>query len=77
MTFDLFRIGTTEGKKRSVADELNEVQSALKNAQNRFENASDFDLLEATIYEINALNAQYRFLLKKAKEHEVQNHKAV
>ena len=48
--------------------EMRRLNEALENAYDRFELLSESDLIEATIYEIEALKARYRYLLSVAKE---------
>ncbi|MBQ9083105.1 MAG: DUF2508 family protein [Clostridia bacterium] len=45
--------------------DLREVQQQLKCAQQRFDQLTDYDLLEACIYEMESLQAQYRYLLRQ------------
>ncbi len=45
--------------------DLRDVQQRLKCAQQRFDQLTDYDLLEACIYEMESLQAQYRYLLRK------------
>lgn len=49
-------------------DAIREVCAALQAVQMRFSMESDSDLIEACIYETEALRARYRYLLRKAKE---------
>ena len=51
----------TQEAIRAVCADLREVQS-------RFAMESDSDLIEACIYEMEALRARYRYLLKTAKQ---------
>jgi hypothetical protein len=45
--------------------DLRDVQHRLKCAQERFDQLTDYDLLEACIYEMESLQAQYRYLLRQ------------
>ena len=47
--------------------ELREVQRQLNNVQAYFAMESDDDLLDAAIYQREALEARYRYLLRQAK----------
>ena len=47
---------------------IREVCDRIQVLENRFALQSDQDLIEACIYEMEALRAQYRFLLRQAKE---------
>ncbi len=52
----------------ALIEEIEAVKSALRNAQNRFDLYTDFDLTDSCIYEMEALEARYRHLIKRAKE---------
>lgn len=59
-----------EGSAQPVNETLaaiREVCLRLENANTRFALEQDSDLIEACIYEIEALRARYRYLLKQAK----------
>ena len=73
-------IYATKSKNKSAAvynddviEEINTVKEQLRNVQNRFDLYTDFDLTESCIYEMEALEARYRYLIKKAKNRNV-NH---
>gem|GEM_PF-597678 len=53
--------------ERLVAD-IREVCRQIDNTHALFALESDEDLLDAAIYQLEALNARYRFLLKRARE---------
>jgi hypothetical protein len=60
-------------KKKNPEAELllNEIQRtkiALEAAYSNFENVVDPDLIDCYIYEVNAAQKRYKFLLKRAKE---------
>lgn len=57
--------------REKLVTEIREAGQRLENAYQRFELAKDEDLIESSIYEIEALKAQYRFLIKTAKEQHV------
>lgn len=48
--------------------EINKTKLALDSAYSNFENAIDPDLIDCYIYEVNAVQKRYKFLLKQAKE---------
>ena len=52
----------------NLLDEIQEISRALERAYERFELQSDSDLVEATIFEIEALKARYRYMLALAKQ---------
>lgn len=47
--------------------EINETKRALEAAYSKFENVIDPDLIDCSIYEVNAAQQKYKFLLKQAK----------
>lgn len=65
-----FRRGRTsarEEEKRQLQDCLEEVRRCLNQAYAAFNMADDADWIEACVFEINALQARYNYLLKQAK----------
>ena len=60
----VFKTAETPDEMR---ESIREVCWQLENARTRFEMASDGDMIEACIYEMESLRARYRYLLKKAR----------
>ncbi|MBD5136013.1 MAG: YaaL family protein [Lachnospiraceae bacterium] len=62
------------GKKTAVVpkdpllEELARTKSAMDTAYSNFENVTEPDLIDCYIYELNAAQMRYKFLLKKVKE---------
>ena len=56
-----------------LLEELHRLHKELDHAYNCFELLSDGDLVEATIFEIEALKARYRHLLCLAKERNIRS----
>ena len=56
-----------------LISEIRRISEALTLAYERFELQSDNDLVEATIYEIEALKARYRYLLALAKQRNLKS----
>lgn len=58
-------------KKKPTEDlllkEINRTMVALEAAYSNFENVVDPDLIDSCIYELNAIQNRYKFLLKQAK----------
>ena len=50
-----------------IIDSIREVCRCMDAAQSRFEQETDPDLVEAGIYEMQALRAKYRYLLRVAR----------
>lgn len=66
---DLFRREEqVEGKAFDINDEIVSVRRKIDAANSRFDQESDGDLIEASIYEIQALTMRYRYLLRMLKE---------
>jgi len=57
-----------EKEARQLRAELAKTKSALDAAYSTFENVTDHDLIDYSIYEMNAIQKRYHFLLKRAKE---------
>jgi len=60
-------------KKRSPKDnyllnEINKTKIAMEAAYSNFQNVVDPDLIDSCIYELNAVQNRYKFLLREAKE---------
>jgi hypothetical protein len=55
----------------TIRDELAQAKYALENAYSGFDNATDPDLIDCYIYELNAVMKRYKFLLEKAAETEL------
>lgn len=57
-----------ETEKRNILEELALVQNQLERAHVVFNFQTNLDLIESSIYYIEALESKYSYLLKKAKE---------
>lgn len=55
-------------EEKILKDELLKTKLALESAYSNFENVIDPDLIDSSIYELNAVQKRYKFLLKRAKE---------
>ncbi len=53
----------------SVSSQLREIRISLNDAWSIFNNTSDPELTEASIYEINALRARYDHIIKGARSY--------
>lgn len=65
---DLLNRKKADEENTSLIYEIQDISRALERAYERFELQSDSDLVEATIFEIEALKARYRYMLSLAKE---------
>lgn len=63
-------INTQVSDRDKLLREIKLVKAQLQNAYTRFQMESDSDLIEAAIYEIEALKARYRYLIKSTKSEE-------
>jgi hypothetical protein len=50
--------------------EINMTKEALLAAYSNFDNATDPDLIDCYIYQVNSEQKRYKYLLQKAKEYE-------
>lgn len=50
-----------------LMSELKKTQNALESAYSVFQNVTEPDLIDCSIYEINAIQVRYKFLLERAK----------
>jgi hypothetical protein len=57
-----------KAQNEPLIDAIRDVCQRMEALETQFAMISDNDLLEACIYEMEALRAQYRFLLRRAKE---------
>ncbi|MBQ2964399.1 MAG: DUF2508 family protein [Clostridia bacterium] len=65
---DLLNRKKADEENINLINEIQDISRALERAYERFELQSDSDLVEATIFEIEALKARYRYMLALAKE---------
>ncbi|MBR5272648.1 MAG: DUF2508 family protein [Clostridia bacterium] len=63
----LLKRGSESNARDKLLEEIQLVKIQLQNANTRFEQTSDSDLVEAAIYEIESLKARYRYLVKSIK----------
>ncbi len=54
-------------KEDLLLSEIHKTKVALEAAYSNFENVVDPDLIDSCIYEMNAVQQRYRFLLRQAK----------
>ena len=58
----------SEYEKNLILAELKRTRQALDNAYDNFQNFVDPDLIDCYIYEVNAIQQKYKYLLKQAKQ---------
>ncbi len=61
---------TKKQQNDALLSEIKKTKLALESAYSNFENVIDPDLIDCYIYEVNAIQKRYKFLLKQAKEME-------
>ena len=57
-----------EAERRELMSSLATTRTQINQAYGGFNSASDSDLIESYVFEINALQARYNYLLRRAKE---------
>ena len=53
-------------RRQQLMEDLARTKSALDRAYSNFENVVDPDLVDSSIYELQAVHLRYRFLLRQA-----------
>ena len=61
-----------EEERRDLISSLSHTRTLINQAYSGFNMASDSDLIESYVFEINALQARYNYLLRRVKELEEQ-----
>ena len=57
-----------EEERRDLISSLSHTRTLINQAYSGFNMASDSDLIESYVFEINALQARYNYLLRQVKE---------
>lgn len=57
-----------EEARRELLQSLAHTRTLINQAYGGFNNASDSDLIESYVFEINSLQARYNYLLRRVKE---------
>lgn len=68
--FEMFTemFGSVPGEKGDVASLLEDAKNEIREIRSNIDNVNDDDVLDMYIYRLKAAEAQYRHLLKMAKE---------
>lgn len=61
----------TDAYYQSLLDNLMQTMDSLHLAYENFENATDPELIDSYIYEVNAIQMRYKFLLCRLKSYEL------
>ena len=59
--------------EKYLVQEINMTKAALAAAYSNFDNATDPDLIDCYIYQLNSEQKRYKYLLQKAKESEIES----
>ena len=62
-----------EKERRALLEDIEQIKRAHATALAHLESTTDPDLIDAYIYELNAVQVRYKFLLKLAKEQNLIN----
>ena len=58
----------TDPRRQQLMEDIRKTKYALDCAYSNFENVVDPDLIDCYIYEVNAAQKRYKYLLEKAKQ---------
>lgn len=56
--------------RADLTRELQRVQTDMENARSRFNQATEQELIEQTVFELNALQARYTYFLRLMREYD-------
>lgn len=59
---------SVDEERRVLMDSLQHTRALINQAYSGFNTASDHDLIDSYVYEINALQCRYNYLLRRVKE---------
>ena len=59
---------TLQTEKQELLNSLSRTRTLIKQAYGGFNTTSDSDLIESYVYEINALQSRYNYLLRRFKD---------
>lgn len=59
--------------EKYLVQEINLTKAALDAAYSNFDNATDPDLIDCYIYQLNSEQKRYKYLLQKVKESEIES----
>ena len=60
--------GPDEAERRALMSSLSRTRAQINQAYGCFNQTSDGDLIESYVFEINALQARYNYLLRRLKQ---------
>ena len=56
--------------REDLIKEIEDLKQALETTNSNFENTCDPDLIDSSIYEVNAVQQRYKYLLRQIKSDE-------
>lgn len=59
--------------EKYLADEIKMTKAAIDAAYSNFDNATDPDLIDCYIFQLNSEQKRYKYLLQKARESEIES----
>lgn len=62
------RSGPAQEERQELMNSLARTRTLINQAYGGFNTASDSDLIESYVFEINSLQARYNYLLRRVKE---------
>ena len=62
-----------EAERKTLLEDIEKIRRAHETALAKLECTTDPDLIDSYIYELNAVQVRYKFLLKRAKEQNLTN----
>lgn len=62
-----------EAERKALLEDIERIRQAHATALAHLESTTDPDLIDSYIYELNAVQVRYKFLLKRAKEQNLTN----
>ena len=63
-----------DAQEEALVREIQRTKMQLETAYSNFENCLDPDLIDSYIYEVNAVQKRYKFLLRQVKSLESENY---
>lgn len=67
----MLNLAKTDPRQRRLRMEIEYTRQAIETARNHFEYVADPTLIDCYIYELNAAQLRYQFLLQKFKSQEI------
>lgn len=62
-----------EAERKALLEDIEKIRRAHATTLAQLESTTDPDLIDSYIYELNAVQGRYKFLLKRAKEQNLTN----